>query len=144
MNVLKTIFGLGGGIEKTIDAVGNAVDKIHTSASEKADAKLLIEKLRQQPSLLQIELNKAEAQHRSVLVAGWRPGLAWCCVFAIAYHYIVRDLMIWTFSLIALWFGLPIIPPPPVLDIGLMIQLMIGILGLAGFRSFEKYKGVSG
>ncbi|NQV36263.1 MAG: hypothetical protein HQ515_26460, partial [Phycisphaeraceae bacterium] len=35
--------------------------------------------LKMAPSLAQIELNKIEAGHRSIFVAGWRPFIGWVC-----------------------------------------------------------------
>ena len=44
---------------------------------------------------LQNEINKVEAQHRSVFVSGWRPFIGWVCGVALAYNFIVRDLLTW-------------------------------------------------
>ena len=43
----------------------------------------------------QAEINKIEAQHRSVFVSGWRPFTGWVCAFALAYNFVIRDLLIW-------------------------------------------------
>ena len=33
----------------------------------------------QTANLAQIEVNKLEAQHKSIFVSGWRPSVGWCC-----------------------------------------------------------------
>ena len=63
MGVLDKL--LGGAAAQPIEAVGNVLDKLFTSAEEKLDKQALLTKLAQQPHLAQIELNKVEAQHRS-------------------------------------------------------------------------------
>ncbi len=66
----KLVGSSGDAIAKPIDAVGNALDKILTSKEEKAAGDAVMEKLKQNPAELQVEINKLEAQHRSVFVAG--------------------------------------------------------------------------
>jgi len=44
---------------------------------------------------LQSEINKVEAQHRTIFVAGWRPFIGWVCGVALAYNFVLRDLLIW-------------------------------------------------
>ena len=71
MGILSKI--IGGAAAQPVQAVGNVLDKLFTSDEERLDKKIILERLMQQPSLAQIELNKVEAQHRSLFVAGWRP-----------------------------------------------------------------------
>ena len=85
----------------------------------------------------QLQVNQAEAAHRSIFVAGWRPMIGWCCAFAVAYQYILLPLISW----VAAVFALPI-PPLPGLDDNLW-QLTMGLLGMGALRSFEKIKGVA-
>ncbi len=71
MGWFDKLVGSGGdAIAKPIDAVGNALDKILTSKEEKNAGAAVMEKLKQHPAELQVEINKLEAQHRSVFVAG--------------------------------------------------------------------------
>ena len=85
----------------------------------------------------QLEVNKAEAGHRSLFVAGWRPMIGWVCAFAVAYQYILLPLVSW----VAAVFTLPM-PPLPGLD-GNLWELTMGLLGMGALRSFEKIKGVA-
>ena len=75
----------GAGISAPIEAIGGVIDEIHTSDEEKAAAKIVMERLRQEPGKLQAAINMMEAQHRSVFVAGWRPFVGWVCGWALAY-----------------------------------------------------------
>lgn len=85
----------------------------------------------------QLEVNKAEAQSRNVFIAGWRPFIGWTCGVAMAYNYVIHPILIFTLAqfnyLVAI----------PALDLSEMMPVLMGMLGLGGLRSFEKYKGVS-
>ena len=85
----------------------------------------------------QLEINKAEAQSRNVFIAGWRPFIGWTCGVAMAYNYVIHPILIFTLAqfnyLVAI----------PALDLGEMMPVLMGMLGLGSLRSFEKYKGIS-
>jgi hypothetical protein len=85
----------------------------------------------------QLEINKAEAQSRNVFIAGWRPFIGWTCGVAMAYNYVIHPILIFTLAqfnyLVAI----------PALDLSEMMPVLMGMLGLGGLRSFEKYKGIS-
>lgn len=85
----------------------------------------------------QIDVNKAEAATGSLFIAGWRPFIGWVCGAALVVQYIARPLLPW-FAEVA-GFTVPAIPS---LDDSIM-ELMMGMLGLAGVRTFEKVKGVN-
>jgi len=80
------------------------------------------------------EINKAEAQHQSIFVAGWRPFIGWVCGTALAFQYLIRPFWIW---IAAIWF--PAAPVPPGLD-GMLWELMCCMLGIGGLRTIEKMK----
>jgi len=46
---------------------------------------------------VQNEVNKIEAQHRSIFVAGWRPFIGWVCGVALLYNFILRDIIAWVY-----------------------------------------------
>lgn len=87
--------------------------------------------------LAQLDVNKAEAAHRSVFVAGWRPFIGWTCGVALAYAYVVQPVL--AFTLVASGNEMKL----PVLDLSTMMPVLMGMLGLGGLRTFEKFKGVS-
>jgi len=119
-----------------ITAVGNVLDKLFTSDEEKLDKKALLLKLNQKPQLAQIELNKVEAQHRSIFVAGWRPFIGWVCGINIAYLVCIRDIMTWVIMV----FNIDI-AAPPALGMDMTAELVIALLGISGLRTFEKLNG---
>lgn len=129
------LFG-GPAIASTIGAIGNVLDNCFTSEEEKLDKKILLQRLALQPDLAQAEISKLEAQHRSVFVAGWRPAVGWVCAAALAYNYILRDLMIWLFTAFA-----PETPPPPALAMEHLMTILLSILGVGSLRSIEKLAG---
>ncbi len=85
----------------------------------------------------QLEINKAEAQSRNIFVAGWRPFIGWTCGVAMAYNYVIHPIMIFVLAQLDYLVALP------ALDLGEMMPVLMGMLGLGGLRSFEKYKGIS-
>lgn len=127
---------LGSTAAEPIEAIGNVFDKLFTSDDEREQAKAVLAKLAQQPHILQAEINKIEAQHRSVFVAGWRPFIGWVCGSALAYSFIVRDLVAWGLAVHD-----PALQPPPELAMEHLITVLVSLLGLGGLRSLEKLQG---
>lgn len=119
-------------IAEPIEAVGNVVDKLFTSDDERLTHEEVRIRLQQQPHMVQAETNKIAAAHRSVFVAGARPALLWVCAIGFGFAFIVNPLIQWTTG-----------QPGPELPMGSMTELTLGMLGLAGLRTFEKLKGVS-
>ena len=80
----------------------------------------------------QIEVNQQEAAHKSLFVAGWRPFIGWTCGIAMANNFVLMPYLAAVFSL-----------DVPVLDMGEMMPVLMGMLGLGAYRSYEKVKGVA-
>lgn len=83
----------------------------------------------------QAEINLKEAEHPSLFVAGWRPALGWICVAGMLYSFAGQPTLAW----ISGSFGWSV---PPVVDTGVLVTLLTGMLGLAGVRTYEKVHGV--
>ena len=126
------------GIGTIIESVGKVADDLHTSEKEKLELQLKARELDQAIDIAQIEVNKTEAQHFSVFVAGWRPGAAWVCVAGLAWHYILQPVVVF----FAVMYGYQM-PPLPVFDMDALMTLLFGLLGLGGYRAIEKIKGVA-
>ena len=77
----------------------------------------------------QLEVNKVEAAHKNMFVAGWRPAIGWICGFALMYSTILSPIL-------GIWFTVP-----PV-DSSLLTTVLMGMLGLGAMRTVEKAKGV--
>jgi len=91
-----------------------------------------------QLNLAQAETNKIEAAHRTLWVAGWRPFIGWVCGVAMAWHFVGVPLI----TFFAAWAGATI-PPLPVFDMGSLMTVLMGLLGLGSMRTFEKMKGLT-
>ena len=68
---------VGGAAVAPIEAIGNIVTGVWGDKGEKMTHAEVMTKLAQQPAMAQVELNKVEAGHRSIFVAGWRPFIGW-------------------------------------------------------------------
>ena len=86
----------------------------------------------------QLEINKAEATHRSIFVAGWRPFVGWTCGVALAWHFVLAPFIIFGSA----YAGVPL-PELPQFDMSSLLTVLMGMLGLGGLRSFEKVKGLT-
>lgn len=132
------------GIGTVIDSVGKIASDLITTDKERLDMALREKELDQRLDIAQIEVNKTEAQHSTIFVAGWRPAIGWIGAAAMAYQFLLYPLLLWGWT----WMqGMGWIPrelePPPVLDADQLWVILSGILGIAGMRSFEKTKGVA-
>jgi hypothetical protein len=117
-----------------IDLVTAAINKIWPDKSAQEAAQLAA-----QVSIIQgqLSINAAEATSPSVFTSGWRPAIGWVCGLALFFQYIARPALSW-YGIVA---GHPF-PPLPGIDDNLW-QLLLGMLGLGGLRTFEKTKGVA-
>lgn len=81
-----------GGI---IGTIGNVIDDLVTTDKERMDAQIELAKIDASLLTAQMEVNKAEASHASIWVAGWRPGVGWVGVAAMAYQFLVYPMLVW-------------------------------------------------
>jgi hypothetical protein len=123
--------------------VTTVVDKIFPDATKKLDvqeaknAAIAVVKEMQVKGELdlllgQLAINQEEAKSQSVFVAGWRPFIGWVCGIALGYYYVAQPFLIWGFSLFE------INTTMPTLELGELMTLLLGMLGLAGMRSYDK------
>ena len=118
------------------EGVAKIIDRFVETDDEKQAAEIIKAKMMMQPSLAQIELNKIEAQHRSIFVAGWRPFIGWICGWALAWHFILHDLTAW----VVLNFK-PEATVPELVGTGELVTVLLSMLGLGAFRTVEKMTG---
>jgi hypothetical protein len=81
---------------------------------------------------VQTKINEAEASHRSVFVAGWRPFIGWVCGIGLGYAVFLEPLLRFTFTVKGWTMDFPEI------NTNVTMQVLLGMLGLAGARSYEK------
>lgn len=129
-------------IESLIAPVTGLLDKFIEDKDQKAklahDLATMAERHAQELAKGQLEINKAEAQHRSLFVAGWRPFVGWTCGVALAYHFIITPLVLFATA----YAGIEV-PALPEFDMGSLLTVLMGMLGLGGMRTFEKFKGLT-
>jgi len=131
------------GLDDAIAAGLSIVNKLIPDPEKKAAAALEAVRMRQagefkyidanlQAAQMQADINKIEAGSSSLFVAGWRPGAGWVCVLALAYQFLLRPLSI--------GFGFAAMPT---LDTGDLLTVLLGMLGLGGLRTAEKFNNVA-
>lgn len=136
--------GLGG----VFDFAGKIIDKLFPDPAQKAQAQLELLKMQQSGELAklaaetdiakaQIAVNQEEAKSSSLFIAGGRPFILWVCGVAFAYATIGEPVARFIASVIFHYTG-----AYPVIDTMLTLQILFGLLGLGGMRTFEKVKGV--
>lgn len=128
MSFLSKLFGKAAA--QPIEAIGNVIDAVTTSDEERAQAKILLEKIRQQPHILQAEISKVEAQHRTLFVAGWRPAIGWVCAAGLAFPFLINPIIQWVTG-----------QPGPQLPTEALTTIVFSLLGLGSYRMIEKLQG---
>lgn len=117
--------------------LGNVLDKVLPDPQARAKAQAEIMAALMAADVSQVEVNKVEAAHRSIFVAGWRPFIGWVGGSALAYIYIVQPMVNWVLQL---WY--PGVVAPEIMTDNLF-ELVLAMLGLGGMRTFEKMRGVT-
>jgi len=112
---------LGKGDKGNTNLGGLALDIREAIKGKEMDPQRLIE--------LQAEINKVEAQNRSIFVSGWRPMVGWICAAAFGFHYIVMPLLVAYTDI-----------DPVEFDTNSLFTVLMGMLGLGGLRTYEKLK----
>ena len=64
--------------------------------------------------------------------------MGWVCAVAFAYHFVLQPLLIFVFAYIGLE-----TPDLPKFDVGTLLPVLGGMLGIGGLRSYEKTKGLT-
>jgi len=128
---------IGGGLVTAAEGVANIIDRFVETDEEKQAAELIKAKLMMKPSLAQVELNKVEAGHRSIFVAGWRPFIGWVCGFALLWHFILFDLLTW----VTVNFFSHVSELPELTGTETLVTVLLSLLGLGAMRTAEKFGG---
>lgn len=122
-------------VSALLDIGGKVIDRVWPDPAQAASAKLELMKLQQSGELAQIagqlEINKIEAASPNLFVSGWRPFIGWICGTGLAYQFLVYPILI------------AFIPKIQQLDMGTLLTLLTGLLGLGAMRTVEKMNGVA-
>ena len=124
-----------------LPALGTLIDRLipDRAAAEKAKAEMEAELIRasNEAALAQVEVNKIEAGHSSVFVAGWRPSIGWVCAAGLAWAFVLAPIASWTLVVFGIRAELPAI------HTDYLLELVLAMLGIGGLRTFEKLRGVA-
>lgn len=127
-------------IQALIGPVTGLLDKFIEDKDQKNklahEIATMAEKQMHEANMGQLEINKMEAQHRSIFVAGWRPFLGWGLSFAMLWHFVIAPITMFGFAYAGM-------EPPnlPAFDMDSLMTVLLGMLGLGGLRTVEKIKG---
>jgi len=129
-------------IATILDVGMRLIDKFFPDANAAAAAKLELLKMQQAGDLQvmasQLEINKIEAGSTNLFVSGWRPFIGWGCGFAFLYVALFDPIIRFVSTVIFKYAGVY-----PTIDTTITMQVLLGLLGLAGMRSWEKKEGVA-
>jgi hypothetical protein len=127
-------------ISSLVAPVSGLLDKFIEDKDQRAllahEIATLADKQANEQAVAQIELNKVEAAHKSMFVAGWRPAVGWVCALAMLLNFILIPFINLGLEFAGLDLQLDLI------DMETMMPVLFGMLGLGGMRTAEKLKGV--
>lgn len=132
--ILDLIGGLTPIVSKLLDFIPDPAQK---QRAELEMQRQLMEFAAQQAQQ-QTDVNKTEAAHQSIFVAGWRPAIGWICAAGFGWNYVGFPVASWLINLA----GIEHVPLKPILD-GNLMELTLGMLGLGAMRSFDKMRGTA-
>lgn len=128
-------------LESLISPISTLLDKVIPDADERRrlahEIATLSERHAHELAKEQIGVNKVEAAHKSLFVAGWRPAIGWVCCIGMASNFVF--IPAGNFILAINHSDISI----PLLELSEMMPVLMGMLGLGAMRSYEKAKGVS-
>jgi len=127
-------------IEKLIGPVTGLLDKFIEDKDQKArlahDLATMADQHAQELAKGQLEVNKVEAAHQSLFVAGWRPAVGWVCVLGMFGNFITIPFSNFVLALLDIDIVIPLVP------LETMMPVLMGMLGLGAMRTYEKKNNV--
>jgi len=129
-------------IDKLIGPVTGLLDKFIEDKDTKAklahDIPTMSERHAHDLALAQIQVNAAEAASGSLFKGGWRPFIGWTCGLAFFYHFVGQPVAVFALTVTGTE-----IPALPEFDMGTLLTVLGGMLGIGGLRTYEKQKGLT-
>ena len=129
-------------IDKLIGPISGLLDKFVADADTKAqlahDIATMSERHAQDLALAQIQVNAAEAASGSIFKGGWRPFIGWTCGLAFFYHFVGQPIAVFVMTVTGTE-----VPALPDFDMGTLLTVLGGMLGIGGLRTYEKQKGIT-
>lgn len=130
------------GIGSIFDFGSKIIDKVFPDPTQRDAAKLELFKAQQAGEFKEMDnalelakgqmaINLEESKSPSIFTSGWRPYIGWICGTGLAYQFLVYPILV------------AFIPKIVQLDMGTLITLLAGMLGLGAMRTTEKINGVA-
>lgn len=142
------MFGTDDIVSAVTGIAGKVIDRVWPDPAQAAAAKLELFKMQQSGELAQLAantdlakgqlaVNTAEAANPNMFISGWRPFIGWVCGLGLLSQFLVRPMSMF----IAEAFGHVL--DFPSLELGTLLTLLFGMLGLGAMRTGEKMVGVA-
>lgn len=132
--VLGGLTGLAPAAGKLIELVAPIVDRLIPDPERKQRLLIELADALAKFDVAQLEVNRAEAQHASIFVAGWRPFIGWVLGLGVAYSFLLGPIV---GGIVSVWkpgFTLPTVDEH-------LWELIFAMLGMGALRSFDKLRG---
>ena len=127
-------FDINTGIGQVADLATTVINKIWPDKSEQEKQELAA-------ALTvitgQLDINKVEAAHQSIFVAGWRPFVGWMGGVSLGYAFLLQPILSWFLAICG------VSTPLPEPNTDAMMALVTAMLGVTAARSFDKWKGTA-
>lgn len=134
---------LGGILGDLISPVKDLVSEVIVDKDKARELNVRLEELadkadeRYHEQLMgQVEVNKVEAAHPSIFVAGWRPAIGWIGAGGLGYTFLMAPILEFLGKLTGLY-----TESMPVLETEYLMTLVTSMLGVAAMRSYDKKQG---
>lgn len=120
--------------------IAEELDELFTSDEERTTTTAKLQEVLMKPQVIAALTTLKEAEHPNWFVAGWRPALGWICALAIAGELLLRPTIVF---LLVLFGAFDEAASLPSIDMPEVLGLLGLLLGVAGYRTFEKLKGIA-
>jgi hypothetical protein len=133
---------LGGILGDLLKPVTDIIGEVVVDKDKKNELKYKLQELvdkaderYHQELMAQTEINKVEAAHTSIFVAGWRPFIGWVGGVGLAYTFVLAPFI----EFVARATGY--VGDMPLPDSGQLMTLVTAMLGVGAMRSYDKKGG---
>lgn len=135
-------------ISAVLDIGGSLIKHFFPDAKDQDAARLKLLELQQSGALAELAastdlakaqdaINQVEAGSSSLFIAGWRPAIGWICGLAFLWSFVLEPICAFLATLYG-WQG-----TLPRLNTSEIMPVLLGMLGLGAYRSYDKTKGAA-
>jgi len=125
-------------VENVVDRLVDRIPDPNERARAKEEYERMLLKAVAEAGRVQAEINKVEAAHKSLFVAGWRPFIGWICGLSLMWAFVGYPIAVWALNLMGCYEV-----EVPKIETDVLFQLVLAMLGMGGLRTFEKIRGVA-